>query len=65
VKDEARHEVRKLDAVVEEAERDAIERALRAESGNLLRTAKALGIERNTLKRKLHAFGLYPSRDDA
>jgi DNA-binding NtrC family response regulator len=48
-----------LDEVVRDAERQAIETVLRAHSGNLLQTAKTLGIERNTLKRKLHAFGLY------
>jgi two-component system, NtrC family, response regulator AtoC len=48
-----------LEVVVRHAERSAIEQALHVHSGNLLRTAKALGIERNTLKRKLRAFGLY------
>lgn len=47
-----------LDAVVRDAERRAIEAALHAHSGNLLRTAKSLGIERNTLKRKLRALDL-------
>lgn len=49
-----------LDEVVREAERRAIEEAFRGRSGNVLQTAKVLGIERNTLKRKLRAFGLYP-----
>jgi transcriptional regulator of acetoin/glycerol metabolism len=47
---------------VNETERDAIAHALDALGGNLQRTADALGIERNTLKRKLRAFGLYPER---
>lgn len=50
-----------LEDIVREAERHAIQAALSAHSGNLLRTAKALGIERNTLKRKLRALGLYGS----
>jgi len=55
--------VQTLDAVVREAEARAIEAALRAHSGNLARTAKALSIERNTLKRKLRALGLYGRGD--
>jgi len=50
--------VTSLADAVHAAERVAIERALAAESGNLLRTARALGIERNTLKRKLKSLGL-------
>ena len=50
-----------LAVAVAEAEQHAIRAALKAHDGNLLRTAKALGIERNTLKRKLRAFGLYPA----
>jgi DNA-binding NtrC family response regulator len=50
-----------LAAAVAAAERTAIETALAAHGGNLLRTARALDIERNTLKRKLKAFGLYPA----
>lgn len=57
--------VQTLRAIVDEAERSAIERALHACSGNLLRTSKALGVERNTLKRKMHAFGLYPEKSNA
>lgn len=54
--------VRPLAEAVNETERDAIAHALDALGGNLQRTADALGIERNTLKRKLRAFGLYPER---
>ena len=43
---------------VRAVERDAVERALSVHEGNLSRAAAALGIERNTLKRKLNAFGL-------
>ena len=32
--------------------------ALEAEGGNLSRTARVLGIDRNTLKRKIRAFGI-------
>jgi DNA-binding NtrC family response regulator len=46
-------EVTTLAAAVEAAERAAIEGALAAHAGNLSRTARALGIDRNTLKRKL------------
>jgi DNA-binding NtrC family response regulator len=45
--------VRTLAEVVAEAERSAISAALAAAEGNLSRTARALGIDRNTLKRKL------------
>ena len=45
--------VRRLADVVAEAEALAIGQALRQESGNLSATARALGIDRNTLKRKL------------
>ncbi|MEO7731360.1 MAG: sigma-54 dependent transcriptional regulator [Kofleriaceae bacterium] len=47
-----------LEAAVRDAEHTAITSALAAHSGNLSRTARALGIERNTLKRKLAALGL-------
>jgi two-component system, NtrC family, response regulator AtoC len=41
---------------VDAAERAAITTALAAHAGNLARTSRALGIERNTLKRKLRAM---------
>ncbi|MEJ7602586.1 MAG: sigma-54 dependent transcriptional regulator [Kofleriaceae bacterium] len=50
-----------LAAAVVEAEQQAIAAAIKAHGGNLLQTARALGIERNTLKRKLRAFGMYPA----
>lgn len=56
-------EVRPLADVISEVERGEITRALAVHAGNLQRTAQALGIERNTLKRKLRGFGLYPARD--
>ncbi|MEO8699917.1 MAG: sigma-54 dependent transcriptional regulator [Kofleriaceae bacterium] len=47
-----------LATAVGDAERRAIEGALTANAGNLARTAKVLAIERNTLKRKLRAYGI-------
>ena len=47
-----------LAEVVEAAELAAVRAALEAEQGNLSRTARALGIDRNTLKRKLAHHGL-------
>jgi DNA-binding NtrC family response regulator len=48
---------RTLREVVERAEGAAIRAALEAEGHNLSRTARALGIDRNTLKRKMRGFG--------
>jgi DNA-binding NtrC family response regulator len=56
-------EVRPLADVIAKVEREEITRALALHAGNLQRTAQALGIERNTLKRKLRGFGLYPASD--
>jgi two-component system, NtrC family, response regulator AtoC len=56
-------EVPTLAAAVEAAERAAITAALASEKGNLSRTARALGIDRNTLKRKLLTYDL-PTRAD-
>ncbi len=47
-----------LAEAVHAAERAAIEAAFDAHAGNLVHTARALGIERNTLKRKLAQLGL-------
>jgi two-component system, NtrC family, response regulator AtoC len=46
-----------LATVVERAEQSAISAALEACGGNLAQTARALGIDRNTLKRKLKRSG--------
>ncbi|MFO0578765.1 MAG: sigma-54 dependent transcriptional regulator [Polyangia bacterium] len=43
-------------------ERAALQAALVATGRNLVQTARALGIDRNTLKRKLRGHGLYPLR---
>jgi two-component system response regulator AtoC len=47
-----------LAAVIERAEREAIAVALAACANNLSATARALEIDRNTLKRKMAAYGL-------
>lgn len=47
-----------LAQMVRTVEREAVERVLRLHDGNLSRAAATLGIERNTLKRKLRAFDL-------
>jgi len=47
-----------LRQAVEDAERSTIECALAAKGGNLSATARALNIDRNTLKRKLAKFEL-------
>jgi DNA-binding NtrC family response regulator len=47
-----------LEAAVRDAEQRTIVGTLEAHDGNLSRTAKSLGIERNTLKRKLDKLGL-------
>ena len=55
---------RTLRECVEDAEREAIAKVLAAEKGNLSRTAKMLEIDRNTLKRKMKAFGMRSEDDD-
>jgi DNA-binding NtrC family response regulator len=52
--------VRPLSLAVEEAERAEISKAMQVYEHNLSRASSALGIERNTLKRKLRQFGMYP-----
>jgi Fis family transcriptional regulator, factor for inversion stimulation protein len=44
--------------VIEQVERPLIELALRAYNGNQVRTAKVLGINRNTLKKKIDTYRL-------
>jgi DNA-binding NtrC family response regulator len=51
-----------LAAAVRDAEHAAIAAALAAHGGNLSGTARTLGIERNTLKRKLAQLGLAATR---
>ncbi|MGC4122854.1 MAG: sigma 54-interacting transcriptional regulator [Myxococcales bacterium] len=50
--------VQPLAVAVRAAEERAVASALAQEKGNLSRTARVLGIDRNTLKRKLAALGL-------
>ena len=51
-------EIRHLDALVEEVEKEEIARALRLSQGNKTRAATALGISRFTLQRKLDKYGM-------
>jgi transcriptional regulator with PAS, ATPase and Fis domain len=51
-------EIRNLDGLVEQVEREEIARALRLSSGNKTRAATALGISRFTLQRKLDKYGM-------
>jgi two-component system response regulator AtoC len=53
----ARGALRALPELVEELETSAIEHALEQNVGNLAKTARDLGIDRNTLKRKLRQQG--------
>jgi two-component system nitrogen regulation response regulator GlnG len=48
------------DSLIEEMERLLIARALEKMNGNQLRTAKLLGITRNTLRSRIEKFGLKP-----
>lgn len=61
----APHRVEPLAVAVRGAEERAIAGALAREGGNLSRTARALGIDRNTLKRKMAALGLRPAPEPA
>lgn len=54
--------IQPLSYYVSEAEKKALRQALGMHSGNLSRTARALGIDRNTLKRKMGAYAL-PSEE--
>ncbi|WP_437631913.1 sigma-54 interaction domain-containing protein [Sorangium sp. So ce854] len=51
-------EVATLADAVGSAERAAVARALDVHQGNISRAARALGVDRNTLKRKMTAYGL-------
>ncbi|MEM6927986.1 MAG: helix-turn-helix domain-containing protein, partial [Myxococcota bacterium] len=53
-----RGQPRRLAQAVEEVERDCIETAMAHTADNLSQAARLLGIDRNTLKRKLVRFGL-------
>lgn len=56
--------VQSLSEYVRKAERQAIEQALLVHGGNLSRAAKALEIDRNTLKRKMAGYGLRSAAGD-
>ena len=48
--------------VLEQVERPLIELALKAYNGNLVKTALMLGINRNTLKKKIDNYKLKPKK---
>lgn len=48
--------------VMEQVEKPLIELSLRAYNGNQVRTAQMLGINRNTLKKKIDHYGIKPRR---
>lgn len=50
------------DRILREVERPLLEEALRATDGNQLRAAQLLGLNRNTLRKKLVNFGLLSPR---
>lgn len=52
------------DRVIEEVERPLILHALRATKGNQIRAAAVLGINRNTLRKKIQTLGIATGRGD-
>lgn len=52
------------DRVIEEVERPLIETMLARHAGNQLRAARALGLNRNTLRKRLDAFGISARGED-
>jgi two-component system nitrogen regulation response regulator GlnG len=52
------------DRFLAEVERPLIEQALRATRGNQIRAAAVLGINRNTLRKKMQSLGVRAGRDD-
>ena len=48
--------------VMEQVEKPLIELSLRAHNGNQVRTAQMLGINRNTLKKKIDNYNIKPRR---
>jgi two-component system response regulator AtoC len=54
--------VEPLAATLRRVEAAVLRAAVAASDQNLVQAARALGIDRNTLKRKLRAHGLYPQR---
>jgi len=50
------------DRILREVERPLLEEALRATDGNQLKAAQLLGLNRNTLRKKLINFGLLSPR---
>jgi two-component system nitrogen regulation response regulator GlnG len=52
------------DRFLSEVERPLIAQALQATRGNQIRAAAVLGINRNTLRKKIQSLGLRTGRDD-
>lgn len=50
------------DRFLREVERPLLEEAMRATHGNQLKAAELLGLNRNTLRKKLHDLGLLTNR---
>ena len=48
--------------VIESVEKPLIEKALERTFGNQMKAAKILGINRNTLRSKIHKFGIKPEK---
>ena len=48
--------------VMEQVEKPLIELSLKAHNGNQVRTAQMLGINRNTLKKKIDSYNIKPRR---
>jgi DNA-binding protein Fis len=48
--------------IVETVEKPLIERTLERTFGNQIKAAKILGINRNTLRSKMHKFGINPEK---
>jgi two-component system nitrogen regulation response regulator GlnG len=48
--------------VIERVERPLLRHALQMAGGNQLKAARLLGINRNTLRKRLRALGLLPAR---
>jgi two-component system nitrogen regulation response regulator GlnG len=52
------------DRVLAEVERPLIQQALTATKGNQIRAAAVLGINRNTLRKKIQTLGIRTGRSD-
>ena len=50
--------------MIEEVERPLIERTLHLTRGNQIKAAKILGLNRNTLRKKIASLNISKNRDD-